>query len=131
MKKTKVNIDKLNREVYLMTQNQPELLDEILEDSGFNPAQLEKNGISKVKALLFKTQVLLKKQQQKSIYSKAIEIFESARENTKDSILALLRQSAPQLQFNNLEKMDEQDLKEILNESDLLDLMNKIEANEL
>jgi hypothetical protein len=45
--------------------------------------------------------------------------------------LSLLRQRAPQLQFNRLEKMDEGDLKEILDESDLLDLMNKIERKEI
>lgn len=131
MKNTKVDIDKLNREAFLMTQGQPELLDEMLRDSGFDPEKLEANGIAKVKALLFKQRVALNKQVQESLYAKALALFESAKESTKEGILNLLRQRAPQLQFNNLEKMDEQDLKEILDESDLLDLMDKIERNEI
>lgn len=131
MKNTKVDIDKLNREAFLMTQGQPELLDEMLRDSGFDPKNLEENGIAKVKALLFKQRVALNKQTQESLYVKAMALFVSAKESTKEGILDLLRQRAPQLQFNNLEKMDEQDLKEILDESDLLDLMDKIERKEI
>ncbi|MBE9465529.1 hypothetical protein ACFP1I_22150 [Dyadobacter subterraneus] len=131
MKSTKIDIDKLNRELFLMTHREPELLNEMLRDSGFDPERLEKNGIAKVRALLFKQKVALRKQELESLYAKALAIFESAKESTKEGILNLLKQSAPQLQFNNLENMDVQDLKEILDESDLLDLMNKIERKEI
>lgn len=131
MKNTKVDIDKLNREIFLMTHGQPELLDEFLRDDGYDPLQLEKDGIAKVKALIFKNKLALKKSQQESLYSRALAVFESAKESTKESILDLLRQRSPQLQFNHLEKMDEKDLKDILDESDLLDLMNKIEKEDL
>ncbi|SDF43632.1 hypothetical protein SAMN05216464_11810 [Mucilaginibacter pineti] len=131
MKNTKIDIDKLNRELFLITHREPELLDEMLRNSGFDPEKLEKNGVAKIKALLFKQKVALNKQTQESLYTIALTIFESAKESTKEGILNLLRLRAPQLQFNNLEKMDEQDLKEILDESDLLDLMNKIERKEL
>jgi hypothetical protein len=132
MKSTKtVDIDKLNRELFLMTQSQPELLDEMLRDSGYDPLKLESNGIAKVKALLFKHRVALNKEAQESLYSKALAVFESAKESTKEGILSLLRLRAPQLQFNNLEKMDEHDLKKILDESDLLDLMDKIDRKEI
>ncbi len=131
MKDIKVDVDRLNREIFLMTRAQPGLLDEYLREDGFDPDQLEKNGIAKVKALLFKQKVALKKSQQESLYAKAMAVFETAQTATKDMILSLLRERAPQLQFNNLEKMEEADLREILNESDLLDLMNKIEKNEL
>jgi hypothetical protein len=131
MKDTKVDVDRLNREIFLMTRAQPGLLDEYLREDGFDPAQLEKNGIAKVKALLFKQKVALKKTEQESLYAKAMAVFESAQAATKEAILSLLRERAPQLQFNNLEKMEERDLREILNESDLLDLMDKIAKNEL
>lgn len=131
MKNTKIDIDKLNRELFLMTHRDPELLDEILRGSGFDPEKLEKNGIDKVKAMLFKQRVAFNKQMQANLYNKALMLFESAKESTKEGILSLLRQRAPQLQFNKLEKMDEDDLKEILDESDLLDLMNKIERKEI
>jgi len=131
MKDTKVDVDRLNREIFLMTRAQPGLLDEYLREDGFDPAQLEKNGIAKVTALLFKQKVALKKTEQESLYAKAMAVFESAQAATKEAILSLLRERAPQLQFNNLEKMEERDLREILNESDLLDLMDKIAKNEL
>ena len=114
-----------------MTHGQQDLLDEYLRDDGFDPDQLEKNGLAIVKALLFKQKVALKKIQQENLYKQAIELFVSAHATTKETILLLLRQRSPQLQFNHLEKMEESDLKEILDESDLLDLMNKIEKNQL
>lgn len=131
MKNIKVNIDKLNRDLYLMTVEEPEVLNELLLLEGYDPAQLEKNAISQVKKLLFQQTVALKKAQQKNIYNRALTLFMSTKETTKQGILALLQERSPQLQFNNLDKMDEQDLKDILDETDLLDLMDKIERGEI
>lgn len=131
MKDKKIDIDKLNKEIYLLTVEEPELLNELLIDAGYDPVQLEKNGISKIKALLFQQTIALKKAQQENLYAKAIALFESAKANTREAILSLLQQRAPQLQFNRLEKMDEKDLKDILDETDLLDLIIKIEKGEL
>lgn len=126
-----VNVDKLNDDLFAMMHDHPELLDDFLLEEGYDPKKLEKDGISKAKSLLFKHKVTLKRNQQETLYAKAIAVFESAKASTKEAILQLLQQRAPRLQFRNLEKMDENDLKEILNESDLLDLMDKIEKNEL
>jgi len=131
MKDIKVNIDQLNEDMFVMMREHPELVDEFLEQNGYNPAEIEKRAISKVKALLFRHKVALKKIQQESLYSRALATFVSAQENTKELILQLLHQRAPKLQFNNLEKMDENDLKAILDESDLLDLMEKIAKEDL
>lgn len=131
MKDKKIDIDKLNKEIYLLTVEEPELLNELLIDAGYDPVQLEKNGVSKIKALLFQQTIALKKAQQENLYTKAIALFESAKANTREAILSLLQQRAPQLQFNRLEKMDEKDLKDILDETDLLDLIIKIEKGEL
>lgn len=131
MKNIKVNIDQLSEDIFMMVREQPELLDELLKDEGYNPDEIEKKAVSKIKALLFKNKVALKRMQQESLYSKAIAVFVSVQENTKEAILQLLHQRAPKLQFNNLEKMDENDLKAILDESDLLDLMDKIAKNDL
>lgn len=131
MKDKRVDIDRLNREIFLMTHGHPELLDELLKEDGYDPQQLEKNGIEKIKSLLFKQRAAINRAHQESLYAKAKALFVSAEASTRDAILALLRLKAPQLQFNNLEKMDESDLKEILNENDLLDLMDKIEKNQL
>jgi hypothetical protein len=131
MKNIKVNIDQLNDDLFMMMNSHPDLLDEFLKDEGYNPSEVEKRGVAKIKALMFKQKVALKKAQQESLYTKAISVFVSARADTKEVILQLLHQRAPKLQFNHLERMDENDLREILNETDLLDLMNKIEKGEL
>ncbi|KFF16941.1 hypothetical protein [Flavobacterium hydatis] len=131
MKNIKVNADKLNRDIYLLTVEEPEILNELLKDEGYNPEQLEKNGITAVKKMLFQQTVALKKAQNNNLYTKALELFEGTKETTREAILGLLIQRSPQLQFNNLDKMDEHDLKDILNETDLLDLMHKIEKGEL
>jgi hypothetical protein len=131
MKNIKVNVDKLNRDIYLLTVEEPEILNELLKDEGYDPAQLEKNGITAVKKMLFKQTVALKKDQNSNLYAKALSLFEGTKEATREAILGLLIQRSPQLQFNNLDKMDEQDLKDILNETELLDLMDKIEKEEL
>lgn len=131
MKNIKVNVDKLNRDIYLLTVEEPEILNELLKDEGYDPAQLEKNGITAVKKMLFQQTVVLKKDQNSNLYAKALSLFEGTKEATREAILGLLIQRSPQLQFNNLDKMDEQDLKDILNETELLDLMDKIEKEEL
>jgi hypothetical protein len=131
MKNKVVNVDRLNDDLFLMIHDSPELLDEFLMDYGYDPAQLEKNGISKVKAMLFKQKVILKKQQLENLYAKALAHFVSTQAATKEAILQLLKQRAPRLQYNNIEKMDIQDLREILDENDLLELMERIERNDL
>lgn len=131
MKNIKVNVDKLNRDIYLLTVEEPEILNDLLKDEGYDPAQLEKNGITAVKKMLFQQTVALKKDQNSNLYAKALSLFEGTKEATREAILGLLIQRSPQLQFNNLDKMDEQDLKDILNETELLDLMDKIEKEEL
>lgn len=131
MKNIKVNIDKLNDDLFMMIHDQPELVDDYLREDGYDPAAIEKSGINKVKSLLFKHKVALNKQHQESLYEKAMSLFVSAQASTKEAVLLLLKQRSPRLQYNNLEKMDQNDLRQILDESDLLDLMAKIEKHEI
>lgn len=131
MKNIKINIDKLNDDLFMMIHDQPALVDDFLREEGFDPSQLEKSGISKIKALLFKQKVALNKQYQERLYEKAMALFVSAQASTKEAVLLLLKERSPRLQYNNLEKMDQNDLRQILDESDLLDLMTKIEKHEI
>lgn len=130
MENKKINVDELIDSLFSMKNDCPDLLDEMLLDEGYDPIQLEKEGVSKIKGLLFREHVKLNKLRHESLYSKAINIFESAKADTKDMILSLLMERAPKLQFRNLEKLEEEDLRQILNESDILDLMDKIEKEE-
>lgn len=127
MENKKINVDGLIDSLLNITDKHSELLDDLLRDEGYNPEKLEYNGIAKIKGLLFRAQVAHKKQQQENLYAKALAIFESAKADTKELILSLLKERAPKLQFRNLEKLEENDLKQILNESDILDLMEQID----
>lgn len=127
MENKKINVDGLIDSLLNITNEHPELLDDLLKDEGYNPEKLELNGLAKIKSLLFRAQVAQKKQQQENLYAKALAIFETAKADTKELILSLLKERAPKLQFRNLEKLEENDLKQILNESDILDLMEQID----
>lgn len=74
MKNKKIDIDKFNREIYLMTVEQPEILDSMLIDQGYDPKELEDEGFSRIKELLFKYKVLMKKSQHENLYSKALSL---------------------------------------------------------
>jgi broad-specificity NMP kinase len=131
MEDKKINVDGLIDSLLNMTKNHPEILDDMLRERGYNPEQLERNGIAQIKGVMFRAQVNQKKQQQENLYAKALSMFETAKADTKEVILSLLRERAPKLQFRNLEKLEEDDLKEILNESDILDLMEQIDKSNI
>lgn len=131
MENKKINVEVLIDSLLNITKDHPELLDDLLREEGYDPQELEKKGILKVKSFLFKAQVSQKKVEQTNLYAKALAIFETTHANTKEIILALLRERSPSLQFRNLEKLEEDDLKQILNESDILDLMDKIDKGNI
>lgn len=131
MENKKINVDGLIDSLFNITNEHPKLLDDLLRDEGYNPEKLELNGFSKIKSLLFRAQVAQKKLQQENLYAKAVAIFETSKADTKELILSLLRERAPKLQFRNLENLDENDLKQILNESDILDLMEQIDKGRI
>lgn len=131
MENKKINVDGLIDSLLNITNEHPELLDDLLLEEGYDPEKLEHNGFSKIKGLLFRAQVAQKKEQQENLYAKALTIFETAKADTKELILSLLKERAPKLQFRNLEKLEESDLKQILNESDILDLMEQIDKGRI
>lgn len=127
MENKKINVDELIDSFFNITIEHPELLDDLLREEGYDPGKLEQNGFSKIKSIMFHAKVAQKKLQQENLYAKALTMFETAKTDTKELILSLLRERAPRLQFRNLETLEEADLKQILNESDMLDLMEQID----
>jgi hypothetical protein len=65
------------------------------------------------------------------LYSKAIELVQVATADTKEAIFYLLQQKLPSLQFNKLQNLDTENLKQILTETEVLDLINKLEKGEI
>lgn len=130
MSEKRINIDHLADSLWEMGKD-PEVLDDMLKTAGYEPERLEKMGISKIKKLLFQTQVALKREQSSDLYAKAIEKLQAAAADTKENLLNLLRQRAPALQFRNFDNLDEEMVRQVLDEAELLDIMTKIEKGEL
>lgn len=130
MSEKRVKIEHLSESLWEMSKD-PEVLDDMLKDEGYNPVDLESKAISKVKRLLFKTRVDIKKEASQLLYKMALQKFQTAASDTKENLLSLLRQRAPSLQFRNFENLDEEMVRQVLDETELLDIMNKIEKGEI
>jgi hypothetical protein len=127
----KVNIDKLIDSYMELASADPDLLKDMLREQGYDPSELEKRGIQKIKKLIFTNQVALKKAKLINLYNKATHMMNVASSDTREAILALLKRKSPNLQFRNLEKLDEENLRQILNETEVLELIDKLEKGQL
>lgn len=127
----KIDIDKLVDSYMELSSVNPEILNDMLAEQGYDALALEKRGIQKVRKLIFMHQVALKKTNLIDLYNKAIEMVKTASFDTRESILNILKQKSPSLQFRNLEKLDEENLRQILSETEILELIDKLEKGEI
>jgi hypothetical protein len=127
----KINIEKLIDSTAEFASSNPEILDDMLIEYGYDPKQLAQKGESLFKKLLFQNAVEIKRNKLSSLYLKALQLVQHATVDTKATIFNLLQQKAPSFQFNKLDKLDIENLKQILNETELLDLIDKLEKDNL
>lgn len=130
MSEKKINIEKLTESFWELSDN-PGILDDMLRSEGYDPEKIEKAGINKIRKLLFQQEVAMKKAKMTNLYLQALERLQVATGETKEAFLNLLRTKAPSLQFRNLENLDEDNIKQILNETEILDLMDKLDKGEI
>lgn len=131
MSSKKINIDHLIDSYLESASNNSNALDDMLREHGYDPQKLEKKGLQTINNLLFRQQVAINKQNLLGLYSKALLMVQVTTANTKEAIFALLKQKSPSLQFKNLEKLDEDNLQQILTETEVLDLIEKLEKGEI
>lgn len=127
----KINIEKLIDSYVDVSTSDPSTLDEALKEYGYDPKRIETKGVQKIKQLLFQYQVVAKKNVFQNLYAKAASMVQLATADSKEVIFSLLQKKSPSLQFRNLEKLDEENLRQILNETEILDLIDKLERGEL
>lgn len=127
----KIDIDKLIDSYMELGSTNPDILNDMLKEQGYDPSALEKRGIQKVRKLIFMQQVAFKKNNLINLYNKAIEMVNAASSDTREVILSVLKRKTPSLQFRNLEKLDEENLRQILTETEVLELIDKLEKGEL
>ena len=131
MPEKKIDIDKLIDSYMELGSANPDILNDMLKEHGYDPSALEQRGIQKVRKLIFIQQVAFKKANLINLYNRAIEMVNAASSDTKEVILSVLKRKTPSLQFRNLEKLDEENLRQILTETEVLELIEKLEKGEL
>jgi hypothetical protein len=102
----------------------------MLREHGYKPEELEKRGSQFIRNFFFQQELANKKERMKSIYNRAASLVQNATVTTKEAIFQLLRQKSPSLQFRSLEKLDEENLRQILSETEILELIDKLEKGE-
>jgi hypothetical protein len=130
MPSKKINIDRLIDSYLDAASNNPGSLDDMLKEHGYDPQKVEKRGVNNIKKLMFQQQVAIKKDKLLGLYSKALLMVQVATTDTKQAIFTLLKQKSPSLQFRNLENLDEENLRQILTETEILDFIEKLENGE-
>ena len=131
MPSKKINVDRLIDSYLESATNNSDALDDMLKEHGYDPQKLEKKGLHTIKKLMFQQQVAINKENLLSLYSKALLMVQVAATDTKEAIFSLLKQKSPSLQFRNLENLDEENLRQILTETEILDFIDKLEKGEV
>ena len=126
-----INIDNLVDSYLELAATNPDILDDMLTAEGYNADAVQTRALQKIRHLFFREQVSIKKASLSNLYNKAISMMQQATETSKESIFNLLKLKAPSFQFRNLEKLDEENLRQILDETEILDLIYTLERSEL
>jgi hypothetical protein len=131
MPSKKINIDRLIDSYLDAASANPSSLDDMLKEHGYDPQKVEKRGLNNIKKLMFQQTVAINKDKLLELYSKALLMVQVATADTKQAIFSLLKQKSPSFQFRNLENLDEENLRQILTETEILDFIEKLENGEV
>ncbi len=127
----KINVDKLLESWFQVSTIDDATLDEALREHGYDPKTLETKGVQNIRQLLFKQTVASKKSAVTNLYQKAITLIQDTKQQSREAIFKLLQQKSPALQFRSLEKLDDENLQQILNDTEILELIEKLEKGEI
>ena len=105
-----------------------------LADEGYD---LEKGALNRMKIAkknAFKITAIHNKQKDESLLEKAYEKLQSFivknRELAKNELKNLLQRTAPAYQFRNLEKLDDESIRELLTEVDLVKFLEELDKED-
>ena len=127
----KINIDKLLEKWLEINSADEENLDDSLREMGYDPKKIETEGVRKIRKMIFDQTVANKKAKVESLYKKAVSLIQSTSQLSREAIFGLLKQKSPALQFRSLETLDDENLQEILNDTEVLELIEKLEKGEV
>lgn len=130
MEKKRIDLSRLSDRYLELGSENREILDDMLREVGKNPEKVAARGLDKIGKLFFQAEVANKKAAMASLYQRAVELLQTGTNQTREMILQALRVKSPGLQFRNLDNLDEDHLREILTETEILDVINELDKEQ-
>ena len=105
-----------------------------LTDEGFNPDLETEAGKKLIRKIEFKLTAIRNRQRDESLLEKAFEqlkvFIDKNKELVEEELRNLLHETAPSYQFRNLAKLDDEGIRELLTEIDLVKLLEELDKKE-
>lgn len=103
----------------------------VYDDLGVSKIEYLDSKLRMIKRLRLKSKVHLNKSKNEKLLEIALQkvqnIIESANDKVKEELEKLILNRSPQFQFRNLEKLEEKDLKELLSDLGIIDIIEDLE----
>lgn len=103
----------------------------VYETLGFSKKDYLNEKLKMVKRLKLKSMAQLNKAKNESTLEKALQkikqIIDLKNDTIKQTLENLILTRSPQFQFRNIEKLDESDLRELLSDLNLIDIIEELE----
>jgi len=105
----------------------------VYNDLGVSKEEYLDKKLKMIKRLKCKSIAQLNKQKNDNLLEIALKkvhtIIESTNETAKEKLEKLIRTRSPQFQFRNIEKLEEKDLKEVLSDFSVIDIIESLEKS--
>jgi len=106
----------------------------VYNDLGVTKDEYLDSKLKMIKRLKLKSKAQLNKAKNDNLLEIALQkvqkIIESANETVKEELEKLILTRSPQFQFRNIEKLEEEDLKELLSDLGVIDIIEDLEKLE-
>ena len=106
----------------------------IIKEEGLDPENEIAAGLKFIRMMDFKAQAILNQQKDEKLYDLALakirNTVHSEFSKTGKALRELIKVRAPSFQFSNLENLSDEDLREILNNIDLIKLIEQLKIEE-
>jgi hypothetical protein len=103
----------------------------VYNDLGVSKEEYLDKKLRMVKRLKLKSKAQLNKEKNENLLAVALrkvqDIIENANETVKAELEKLILTRSPQFQFRNIEKLEEEDLKELLSDLGVIDIIEDLE----
>lgn len=123
--------EKVDKTMFAVIRSDVNEAKEILSDAGMNPDEEIEEGLKTIKRLQFLAKAMMNQKNDELLIEMALTrlkaFIEENLEKSSEVLISLLRQKAPSAQFRSLDKLGDDEIREILSEVDLAKLMEEIE----